>query len=125
MKDINTVNIKGTINKPVQLKSTPSGTSCCTVSVVTTRTVKKKSGEIFEASEFHLVELWGEFAEDFCSKAKEGIKVFFTGRLQTNSYEKDGQTKYIKKIVADGYLVGSGKQKEMYVDESLADDMPF
>ena len=50
-----------------------------------------------------------EFAEQYLSK---GQRVLIEGRIQTNSYEKDGEKKYTTDVNVDRIEFADGKKKE-------------
>lgn len=91
----------GRLGKDPELKHTTSGTAVCNLSLATDHRVKKGADQWEKATEWHQVTVWGKAAENvakYCSKGKE---LCVEGRIQTEKYEKDGQTRYTTKVIAE------------------------
>tara|TARA_R110000751_G_scaffold98977_2_gene192316 strand:+ start:2197 stop:2835 length:639 start_codon:yes stop_codon:yes gene_type:complete len=93
MRDMNEIKILGTVTQEVRVNPTKSG-SVANVSVVTTQ----KRGE-YDIKKFHSITCWNDLSDE-ASKLKTGDRVFVGGRMDTEKYEKDGQTIYKDKITA-------------------------
>lgn len=100
---MNIVVLSGRIGTVPKLAYTPkSGKPYCTLSVATDRHFTVQStGEKVQEVEWHRVTLWGSAAENAAKYLVKGQAVVVNGRLQTRSYEKDGQTHYSTQILAD------------------------
>lgn len=61
----------------------------------------KQTGENVERTEWHRVVLFGKLGEIAAQYLKKGSKVYIEGRLQTSSYEKNGETRYSTDIIAN------------------------
>lgn len=75
----------------------------------------KKDGEKHEKTEWHRVVFFGKLAEIVGEYLKKGSLVYVEGRLQTRSWDKDGETRYTTEIVAESMKMlpsGSGKARE-------------
>src|SRR5262249_55254052 len=58
---------------------------------------------------WHRVTVWGDQAENCSKYLSKGRSVYIEGRLQTRSYDKDGQKHYATDVVADRVVfLGSG-----------------
>lgn len=55
----------------------------------------------------------GEIVGEYCAKGKQ---VFVSGRMKTDKYEKDGQTHYSTKIIADKVQLLGGTQQSTQAD---------
>ena len=93
MRDMNEIKILGTVTQEVRVNPTKNG-SVANVSVVTTQ----KRGE-YDIKKFHSITCWNDLSDE-ASKLKTGDRVFVGGRMDTEKYEKDGQTIYKDKITA-------------------------
>jgi len=69
----------------------------------------KGTGEKKDRVEWHKIVTFGKTAENCAKYLAKGRQVFVEGKLQTSSYEKDGQTHYATKIVADTVQFLGGK----------------
>lgn len=97
---MNKVIILGNVADKPNLKTLPNGTSVAEFSVATTERWTDAQGNKQESTEWHKITAWKKQAElcfDFLSK---GSKVLVEGKIKTDSYEKDGQKRYITKINA-------------------------
>jgi single-strand DNA-binding protein len=90
----------GNLTRDPELRSTPSGQQVASFAVATNRTWNDPSGERKEAVEFHEVVAWGKLGELAAQYLSKGRKVMVVGRLQTQSWEKDGVKQRRTEIVA-------------------------
>ena len=99
---------KGSLNKVMliarlgqdpELRYTQSGKSVCNFSVATDSSYKDQSGKVVDQTEWSNIVIWGKLAE-ICGKyLKKGSKGYLEGKLNTSSYEKDGNKVYKTEIV--------------------------
>jgi single-strand DNA-binding protein len=110
MGSINKVILIGNLGADPELKYTPSSRALCNLRVATTEVFKDKSGTRQERTEWHRVTVWGEQAENCSKYLSKGRSVYVEGKLQTRSYEKEGQKHYATDVVADRvvFLGGGG-----------------
>ena len=109
MGSVNKVILIGNLGADPELKYTPSQRPLCNLRIATTEVYKDKSGQRQEKTEWHRVTVWGDQAENCNKYLAKGRSVYIEGRLQTRSYDKDGQKHYATDIVADRVVfLGSG-----------------
>src|ERR1700750_1664729 len=109
MGSVNKVILIGNLGADPELKYTPSNRPLCNLRIATTEVFKDKSGQRQEKTEWHRVTVWGETAENCNKYLAKGRSVYIEGRLQTRSYDKDGQKHYATDVVADKVVfLGSG-----------------
>lgn len=110
MGSVNKVILVGNLGADPELKYTPSSRPLCNLRIATTEVYKDKSGQRQEKTEWHRVTVWGDTAENCNKYLSKGRSVYVEGRLQTRSYDKDGQKHYATDIVADKvvFLGGGG-----------------
>lgn len=106
---LNKVQIIGNLGKDPELKYTPSGVAVASFSIATTESWKDKDGNAQERTEWHNIVAWKKLAEICGEYLKKGKKVYVEGKLQTDKYDKDGQTHYTTKIVVDNLIMLDGK----------------
>ena len=99
MASINKVIIVGRLGKEPELKDVGQS-QVCKFSVATSEKWTDKNGQKQERTEWHNIVVWGKLADICGTYLKKGSEVYIEGKLQTESYEKDGQKKYITNIVA-------------------------
>ena len=99
---VNKVILLGRVIKAIEVKNLPSGSSVANFSVATSERFKdKQTQEWKEKAEFHNVTVFGKTAENCGKYLGKGSQIYVEGRLQTDTYEKDGQKHYSTKIKAD------------------------
>jgi single-strand DNA-binding protein len=109
MGSVNKVILIGNLGADPELKYTPSQRPLCNLRIATTDVYKDKAGQRQEKTEWHRVTVWGDQAENCNKYLAKGRSVYVEGRLQTRSYDKDGQKHYATDIVADRVVfLGSG-----------------
>jgi single-strand DNA-binding protein len=109
MGSVNKVILVGNLGADPELKYTPSNRPLCNLRIATTDVFKDKSGQRQERTEWHRVTVWGDQAENCNKYLSKGRSVYIEGRLQTRSYDKEGQKHYATDVVADRVVfLGSG-----------------
>ena len=109
MGSANKVILIGNLCADPELKYTPSQRPLCNLRIATTEVFKDKGGQRQEKTEWHRVTVWGDTAENCDKYLAKGRSVYIEGKLQTRSYDKDGQKHYATDVVADKVVfLGSG-----------------
>jgi single-strand DNA-binding protein len=110
MGSINKVILIGNLGADPELKYTPSSRALCNLRVATTEVFKDKTGQRQERTEWHRVTVWGDQAENCSKYLAKGRSVYIEGKLQTRTYDKEGQKHYATDVVADRvvFLGGGG-----------------
>jgi single-strand DNA-binding protein len=103
---LNKAMIYGNLTRDPELKALPSGMNVCSMSIATNRVYKDRDGNKQESVDFHNVVVFGNQAENSAKYLSKGNGVYVEGRLQTRSWEKDGQKQYRTEIVADRVQFG-------------------
>ena len=104
--NINKAMIYGNLTRDPELRSLPNGTQVCSFSIATNRVYKDKDGKKVENADFHNIVLFARLAELSAQYLKKGSSAYVEGRLQTQSWEKDGVKQYRTEIVADSLQFG-------------------
>lgn len=104
--NINKALIYGNLTRDPELKALPSGMNVCSFSLATNRVYNDRDGNRQEATDYHNIVVFGKQAENSAKYLSKGNGVFIEGRLQTRSWEKDGQKQYRTEIVADRVQFG-------------------
>jgi len=103
---INKAMVYGNLTRDPELKSLPSGVQVATFSLATNRVYKDKDGNKKEQSDFHNIVVFGRQAELVSQYLSKGSAAFIEGRMQTRSWEQDGQKKYRTEVIADRVQFG-------------------
>lgn len=125
------------------------GTSVCNFSVAAGEKWKNKAGEQQEHTEWFRCVAWGRTGEIANEYLDKGSLVTVEGKMRTEQYEKDGETKYAVKLIVDKLVLmpqpekrqGGGERQERSdssgssgrsdrkdppkKDEDFDDDIPF
>ncbi len=104
---LNKAFIIGNLTRDPELKALPSGTKVCSFGVATNRVYKDRDGNRQEAAEFHNIVAFARLGELAAQYLKKGSQVYIEGRLQTRSWEANGEKKYRTEIVADSVQFGN------------------
>lgn len=124
MPTLNRVQLIGRLGKDPESKFTPTGKKVCHFSLAVSNRWKDKSGETKEATEWVNIEAWGRLGEVCQEYLKKGSLVFLEGRLKTDKYEANGDTKYFTKVIAQTLQFLDKREKEepmMAVEEDPGD----
>lgn len=103
---LNKVLIFGNLTRDPELRALPSGMNVTSFSVATNRVYIGKDGKKQEQTDFHNVVVFGRQADTVHQYLKKGASAFVEGRLQTRSWEKDGQKQYRTEVIAERVQFG-------------------
>lgn len=105
---INRVVLVGRLTRDAEIRKTGSGITMATFTVACDRQ-KKKDEE--KQADFIRCIAWRQSAEYMEKYSAKGMVVAVDGRLQTGSYEKNGQTVYTTDVVCDNVRILSEKKQ--------------
>ena len=100
MPALNRVQLIGRLGRDPESKFTPTGKRVAHFSVAVSNRWKDRQGEVRESTEWVNVEAWERLGETCQQYLKKGSLVYIEGRLKTDKYETEGETRYFTKIVA-------------------------
>jgi single-strand DNA-binding protein len=80
---------------------TPNGQNVCSFSLALNRSYKDASGEWQEATDFIDIVAWGPLAERVSQYLTKGRRCLVQGRLQSRSWEQDGQKRNKVEVLAN------------------------
>lgn len=106
---LNKMMLIGRLAQDPELKATPQGVAVCSFTVATDESYKDKSGQMVNKTEWHKVVMWRYLAENAGKYLKKGSQVYIEGKLETRSWEKDGQKHYTTEIIASDMTFLGGK----------------
>ena len=99
MPSLNKVILMGNMTADPELKKTPADVSVTSFSIGVQRRFKDASGNYL--SDFISIVAWRQTAEFICKFFRKGMPICIVGSIQTRSYEKDGQKRYLTEVVAE------------------------
>lgn len=102
---VNKVQLYGTLGKDAETRFTTSNKAVTSFSLATNYSIKRGDG-YEQKTDWHNIVAWD--GNDNVKDLKKGTTVLIEGRISYDSYEKDGEKKYITKIIADEILIAKG-----------------
>ena len=100
--NINRVVLTGNLTRDPELRSTPSGTSICSLRVACNTRRKDASGEWVDKPNYFDVTVWGAQGENCANYLSKGRPVAVDGRLEWREWEdRDGNKRQSVDIIAD------------------------
>ena len=108
-RSFNQVILMGNLTRDPELRQIPSGQSVCSFSLALNRSYKGSDGEWQEATDYIDVVAWGPLGERVAQYLTKGRPCLVNGRLQSRSWEQEGQKRSKVEVVAqDVTFLGSG-----------------
>ena len=109
---LNRVVLIGRLTKDPDLRYTTSGVPVTRFTLAVNRNYKNQAGEY--DTDFIPITVWRGAAESCAKYLAKGRLVAVSGRIQTGSYNKDGQRHYTTEVVADEvrFLERGNKQEQ-------------
>ncbi len=111
-RSFNQVILMGNLTRDPELRQTPNGQNVCSFSLALNRSYKGGDGEWKEATDYVDIVAWGPLGERVAQYLSKGRPCLVNGRLQSSSWEKDGQKRSKVEVVAQDvtFLGGPGGQ---------------
>lgn len=111
-RSFNQVTLMGNLTRDPELRTTPNGQTVCSFSLALNRSYKGADGNWQEATDYVDIVAWGPLGERVSQYLTKGRKALVSGRLQSSSWEKDGQKRSKVEVVANDvtFLDGPGGQ---------------
>lgn len=110
-RSFNQVILMGNLTRDPELRTIPSGQSVCSFSLALNRSYKGQDGNWQEATDYIDVVAWGPLGERVAQYLSKGRPCLVNGRLQSRSWEQDGQKRSKVEVVAQDvtFLGGRGE----------------
>ncbi len=124
VRGVNKVIILGNLGNDPDTHQTQGGLHVTKCSVATTKSWTDDKGQRQEKTEWHRVVFFNRLAEVASQYLKKGMQVYVEGELRTNSWEKDGVTRYTTEIIAREMQMLGGRQgsSSSYDNEGYASE---
>ena len=91
-RSVNKIILVGNVGRDPDVHETQAGTKVAHFSLATNQRIRRNGDEGEERTDWHRVTVWSktaQFAEDY---VKKGDRVYVEGRLEYDSYEREGVT---------------------------------
>lgn len=109
-RSFNQVILMGNLTRDPELRTTPNGATVCSFSLALNRSYKNAEGDWTEATDFIDIVAWGPLGERVAQYLTKGRPALVNGRLQSRSWEQEGQKRSKVEVVAQDvtFLGGAG-----------------
>ena len=109
-RSFNQVILMGNLTRDPELRQTPNGQNVCSFSLALNRSYKGSDGNWQEATDYVDVVAWGPLGERVAQYLSKGRPCLVNGRLQSRSWEQEGQKRSKVEVVAQDvtFLGGPG-----------------
>jgi single-strand DNA-binding protein len=127
-RSFNLVVLMGNLTRDPELRTTPNGTNVCSFSLALNRSYKGANGDWQEATDYIDVVAWGPLGERVAQYLSKGRPALVNGRLQSRSWEQDGNKRSKVEVVAQDVTFlggpGGGSATVNSASESAAEGNP-
>jgi single-strand DNA-binding protein len=129
-RSLNQVTLMGNLTRDPELRQTPTGQNVTSFSLALNRSYKDSSGEWQEATDYIDIVCWGPLAERVAQYLSKGRRSLVQGRLQSRSWEQDGQKRNKVEVLAndvtflDSRGADSGEGGSSFAQDDQADSAP-
>lgn len=109
-RSFNQVILMGNLTRDPELRQTPNGQNVCSFSLALNRSYKGGDGEWTEATDYIDIVAWGPLGERVSQYLTKGRPCLVNGRLQSRSWDQDGQKRSKVEVNANDvtFLGGPG-----------------
>lgn len=109
-RSFNQVILMGNLTRDPELRSTPNGQSVCSFSLALNRSYKGSDGNWQEVTDYVDCVAWGPLGERVSQYLTKGRPCLVNGRLQSRSWEQEGQKRSKIEVVANDVTFLGGPQ---------------
>lgn len=107
---VNTVMLIGRLTRDPEIVETEKGTKVSRITLAIGRKFKSSDGTY--RTDYIDCILWNNFAKNVSTYCVKGDLIGIRGRLQVETYEKDGVKKKVTDVIAESITFLSSKSKE-------------
>jgi len=125
MPALNRVQLIGYLGREPETRFTPTDKKVTQFTLRVTERWRSESGELKENTEWFNIEAWGRLGEICQEYLHKGSLVYIEGRLRTDRYEEQGETRYFTRVVALGLQMLDRKPTEEPVVSIEENQAPY
>lgn len=112
-RSINKLILVGNVGRDPEIQATSNGTKVAHFSLATNRRIPRDSG-FEERTEWHRITVWGKLAELAEEYIRKGDRLYLEGRMQYDSYERNGVTIPTSEVVVrELVMLGSASGRSL------------
>ena len=127
-RSVNKLILVGNVGRDPEVQTTSNGHKVAHFSLATSRRIPRESG-FDERTEWHRITVWNRLAELAEEYIRKGDRLYVEGRIQYDSYERDGVTiptseVWVRELVMLGSASGrslAGTALDTAEDEELVE----
>ena len=122
-RSVNKVILVGNVGRDPEIQSTSNGHKVAHFSLATSRRIPRDNG-FEERTEWHRLTVWDRLAEITEEYVRKGDRLYVEGRMQYDSYERDGVTIPTAEInVRELVMLGSASGRTLNgVDSGVSEE---
>ena len=107
---MNNVQLMGRLTKEPEIRYLESGTSVARFTLAVDKGLSKEKRQEMESkgqptADFINCVAWGALGDTVAKYSGKGLRLLVNGRIQTGSYEKDGERKYTTDVVVNSLQI--------------------
>lgn len=91
-RSVNRIFLMGNVGRDPDIQHTQNGTKVAHLSLATNRRIPAGGDEMKERTDWHRLTVWGRLAQFVEEHITTGDRLYVEGRLEYDSYERDGVT---------------------------------
>jgi single-strand DNA-binding protein len=123
--NINRVVVSGNLTRDPELRSTPGGTSVCSLRIAVNSRRKDESGQWVDKPNYFDVTVWGAQGENCAQYLAKGRPVAVDGRLDWREWEaQDGSKRQSVDIIADSVQFLGSRDAPQGGNGAVESDLP-
>lgn len=112
MPSLNRLQLIGRLGKDPETRFTPTGKQVVSFSLAVDNFWRDKEGQRHQETEWFNIEAWGHLGEICAQYLRKGQLVYLEGRVKTDRFESDGQTRYYTKVILQSMQMLERKSAE-------------
>lgn len=124
MPSLNRIQLIGHLGKDPEVRTTATGKKVAQFSLAVNRRWRTTEGETRESTDWFQVDAWGHLGEVCSQYLRKGRLVFVEGRVQTDRYEHDGETRYSTRVVASNVQMLDHRPEEDEIPQPETEEEP-
>lgn len=121
-RSINKIILVGNVGRDPEIQSTSNGHKVAHFSLATSRRIPRDNG-FEERTEWHRLTVWNRLAEIAEEYVRKGDRLYVEGRMQYDSYERDGVTVPTAEVwVRELVMLGSASGRTLNGADAAAEE---
>lgn len=127
---LNRVCLQGRLTKDVEVRNTVNQIAVASFTIACDRPFKNEATGKYDADFINCV-AWRQTASFIGQYFRKGDQIVISGRIQTRSYDDNGQKRYVTEVVADeaSFCGGGNKQDkpqaQPQIPQESSEELPF